>query len=79
LKERIKLNLEQENKFTQTQQAFLDMIKPKVFYGVDSAEIEHEKDFEALCNRIAPHTNKDIKLMSVFEFYSLIDYIKDGK
>jgi len=79
LKERIKVNLDQDNNFTKTQQDYLDMVKPRVFYGTESAEIEHEKDFESLCNKIAPHTSRDIKKMSVFEFYSLIDHIKDGK
>jgi hypothetical protein len=30
-------------------------------------------------NKVTPYTNKNIDLMSVFEFYSLIDFIGDGK
>ena len=53
---------------------FASLIKPKEFYGNDSAELKYELEFERNCIRLSIHTNKEIKKMSTKEYFSLIDY-----
>jgi len=39
-------------------------------YGDDK---KHDKDFEILCNMLQKNTQKNLKTMTVFEFYSLLE------
>lgn len=52
-------------------------IKPKVFTGRQSVEIEHDKHFENLCLTISRETHAEAKRMTVMEFYNAYEYIRD--
>jgi hypothetical protein len=41
-----------------------------------NAELEHEVGFEAFMFVVSEHTKEDVNNMTVFRFYSLLDYIK---
>jgi hypothetical protein len=41
-----------------------------------NAELEHEVGFEGFMFVVGEHTNEDVNTMTVFRFYSLLDYIK---
>lgn len=51
--------------------------KPQKFTGPNSVLLEHKKNFESSCAVIEEHYGLNIKEMSVFEFYSRIESIKD--
>lgn len=50
-------------------------VKPKVFTGRQSVEIEHDKQFENLCLTISRETHAEAKRMTVLEFYNAYEYI----
>jgi hypothetical protein len=41
-----------------------------------NAELEMEVGFEDFMFMVAEHTNEDLDKITVFRFYSLLDYIK---
>ena len=42
-----------------------------------NAELEMETGFEDFMFLVAEHTNEDLDKITVFRFYSLLDYIKN--
>ena len=50
--------------------------KPNSFSGTTSAEIRYDKQFESMCVLIAQKTNMDAKSMTVLQFYSALDSIR---
>jgi hypothetical protein len=42
-----------------------------------NAELEMEKGFEQFLFEVAEHTKEDLDKITVFRFYSLLDYIKN--
>lgn len=50
--------------------------KPNSFIGSASIEIQYDKQFEAACIAIAQKTNLNAKHMTVLQFYSAVDSIK---
>lgn len=56
---------------------------PKIFYGPDSAEIQHDKTFEQMCLAMTQHFGINTKELTVQEFYIakevLEEYIKNEK
>jgi hypothetical protein len=42
-----------------------------------NAELEHEVGFESFMFVVGEHTKEDVNNMTVFRFYSLLDYIKN--
>jgi hypothetical protein len=56
----------------------LRLSKPSVWnvHITGNAELEHEVGFEAFMFVVSEHTKEDINTMTVFRFYSLLDYIK---
>ena len=50
--------------------------KPNSFSGSSSAEIKYDKQFETMCVLIAQKTNMDAKSMTVLQFYSALDNIR---
>lgn len=61
------------------QQWFINQIKPIELDGADSFETKYDKDFEETCFLLSKHTNKDPKLLTVREFYTIILYLKKEK
>ena len=53
-------------------------VKPKVFSGRQSVEIDHDKQFESLCLTIQQQTHADAKRMTVLEFYNAYEYIRNA-
>lgn len=51
-------------------------VKPKVFAGRQSVEIQHDKSFESMCLTISRETHADAKRMTVMEFYNAYEYIR---
>lgn len=58
------------------EQSMVRQIKPLNFLGKNSAEIKYERDYEELCIKLQTFTPKDIRKISVKEFYALLDYAK---
>lgn len=50
--------------------------KPNSFSGASSAEIKYDKQFESMCVLIAQKTSMDAKAMTVLQFYSALDNIR---
>lgn len=57
----------------------LRLSKPNLWnvYMSGNAELEHEVGFEGFMFVVGEHTNEDVNTMTVFRFYSLLDYIKN--
>lgn len=55
----------------------LSFNKPKSFEGSNSVEVKHDKQFESTCLLIAQKANLDAKNMTVLQFYSTIELIKN--
>lgn len=53
-------------------QWFIDQIKPKKLYGIDSFENTYDKEYEESCCLLSKYTNKDPKQLTVKEFYIII-------
>lgn len=53
-----------------------NLYRPQSFTGTSSVEIKHDKQFESSCTIIAQKTSLDAKKMTVFEFYSNLDTIR---
>lgn len=51
-------------------------MKPKVFTGTGSVEIQHDKAYESLCLTIQKETGADPKRMTVLEYYNAYEYIR---
>jgi len=58
---------------------FVSQIKPKDFTTSANVELKLERDFEKLCIVLEKHTNRDVKRLTVKEFYALLSYIKEQK
>ena len=56
----------------------LRLSKPNLWnvYMNGNAELEHEVGFEAFMFVVGEHTKENVNTMTVFRFYSLLDYIK---
>lgn len=50
-------------------------VRPKVFSGRQSVEIQHDKAFESMCLTISRDTHADAKRMTVMEFYNAYEFI----
>ena len=51
-------------------------VKPKVFNGRQSVEIQHDKEYESMCLTITRETHADAKRMTVMEYYNAYEYIR---
>lgn len=49
---------------------------PNIFIGSDSVEVKYDKQFESMCILIAQKTSVDARKMTVLQFYTAIDNIK---
>jgi hypothetical protein len=61
------------------EQWFLDNMKPKKLHGYDSFESVYDRDFEQTCFLLSKHTNKDPKMLTVTEYFTIIAYLKNNK
>ncbi len=63
------------------QKDMLRLSKPRNWnvYTPNNAELQEDVGFEAYLFIVAEHTKEDVNTMTVFRFYSLIDYIKNKK
>jgi len=52
---------------------FLEQIRP---IKLSEFEINYDKEFEETCFLLSKHTNKDPKLLTVTEFYTIIIHLK---
>lgn len=50
--------------------------KPKSFLGDESVEIKYDKQFETMCLIISQKANQDARKMTVLQFYSSLENIK---
>ncbi len=57
----------------------LRLSKPNLWnvFMANNAELEMEVGFEQFLFEVAEHTKEDLDKITVFRFYSLLDYIKD--
>ncbi len=53
---------------------FAYYIKPKNFYGRQSAELKYDKSFEQNCIVLAQYSNKQVKDSTTKEYFALIDH-----
>lgn len=60
---------------TEVERRFLNISKPKPFTGIDSFEIQYDKQFNELCVHISKATGIDPETLTVFKFYSTLEYI----
>lgn len=51
-------------------------VRPKVFAGRQSVEIQHDKAFESMCLTISRETHANAKRMTVMEYYNAYEYIR---
>lgn len=51
--------------------------KPDTFVGADGAEIRFDKRFENMCVILTKETGRNAKDMTVMEFYTAFDYVKN--
>ena len=56
--------------------SLLSLHKPKSFIGLDSAEVKFDKQFETTCLVIAKEVGLDPKAMTVLQFYSAVEHLK---
>jgi hypothetical protein len=81
LENQLNLIIEGDDKFiaviSNINKRILDMLKPNEYESSTSHDIQHEKHFESLCHALNEHTNTNVKVKSVFEYYTLIEYIKE--
>ena len=54
----------------------MTMCKPKLFYGPESVEVKHERDFNNACLLIAKELNYNTDNLTVLQFYSALELIK---
>lgn len=86
LKERTLLMLdelinEKSNKFKieRIDDFLLELSKPQLFSGKESAEIKYDKQFNEMCIFLTEQLSVDVKKMSVLEFYNSFEYIKKSR
>lgn len=53
------------------------MYKPVNLMGSESAEIEYDKQYERVKLIIAQKTNLDIKSLTVFQYYTYLEAVKE--
>jgi len=58
---------------------FVSLLKPKDFTGQQSVELKVERDFERLSIILEKHTTREVKKLTVKEFYALISHLKEKK
>lgn len=51
-------------------------VKPHCFNGKDSAEVQHDKNYESLCLTIQKNTGADPRTMTVLSFYTAYEYVR---
>ena len=68
---------EARNRLTIAMQMIATLIKPKKFDEKKNFEIEYENNFEKTCIMLSQHTNKDVKQLTVREYFALIEYVKE--
>ena len=51
-------------------------VRPKVFAGRQSVEIQHDKAFESMCLTISRETHTEAKRMTVMEYYNAYEFIR---
>ena len=71
-------NNESLNKFNSLDKELLSMQPPNVWNinTEGNMEIKMEVDFDKFLFSIAEHTSIDVEKLTVFKFYSLLDYLK---
>lgn len=57
----------------------LNLVKPKMFAGKESAEIKYEKQFEEMCLFLKKEISVDPNDMTVLQFYNAFEFIKKNK
>lgn len=67
---------DKHNKIEEINRWIVTQIKPK---NVSKEEMMLEKNYEELCILLGKHTNKEVKRMTVFEYYTLLSLIKQKK
>lgn len=68
---------EREQLVKDTEKALGNFVRTNSFLPNDNDEIRHEKDFEKACVILSEHTNKDVKKMSVKEYFTLVDFVNE--
>lgn len=72
------IGLDTEEEKQDAENDMLQLSKPSIWnvYLPNNAELEMETGFEDFMFLIAEHTNEDLDKITVFRFYSLLNYIK---
>lgn len=63
----------------ESEKEMLRLSKPNLWnvFIAGNAELEMETGFEQFLFEVAEHTKEDLDKITVFRFYSLLDYIKN--
>jgi CRISPR/Cas system CSM-associated protein Csm2 small subunit len=64
---------DKQKKIDNIDEYFRSLIDPKDYGKVEPMV---ELDFERMCHQLSEHTNRDVKKMTVKEFYSLMDVVE---
>jgi hypothetical protein len=58
---------------------FKSLVRPKSFRGNQSVELKYDRDFEKTNNTLQTHTSKDVRAMTVKEYFGLVSFVKTKK
>jgi len=72
-------DIPRDDEIKKLERYFVSQIKPKEFTGSGSVELKIERDFEKLVIVMEKHTTRNVKQMTVKEFYALLNHIKETK
>lgn len=72
-------DIDRTDEIKKSEKYFISQLKPKEFMGDASVELKIERDFEKLCIILEKHSTREIKKLTVKEFYALLHYIKENK
>jgi hypothetical protein len=53
--------------------------KPHIFTGANGDEVKYDKNFEELCILVQNETRINIDVLTIFQFYTILEYLKKEK
>ena len=68
-----------EKQISALEEWFVSQMRPKKLHGPGNFESSYDKEFEESCFLLSSHTNKDVKTLTVVEFYIIILSLKKVK
>jgi len=65
-----------EKKLKTNEDYFKSIIKPQNFRDENSIELKYDRDFEKTNNILSTHTSRDVTMMTVKEYFGLVNFIQ---